>query len=419
LTVFAVAEQATPTLYANWHTRMSDFGGELARLMTERGIGVRQLARALYVNPGHVSNLRSGKARPSRELAAAIDGHLNAEGALVALAPAAGSRIATAAGDEIAALELARRAAASDVGDGTCERIELAVDDLATAYPRTEPGDLLSRVRAHLGYTTKLLDARATLAQRRRLLVSGGWLSLLAATCLIDLGQDPPAVAYLRTAEQLAGETGHAEIAAWALETRAWMEVTAGNHPAAVTLAQGAQRLAPRDGSAVIQATAQEGRAWARMGDTAQTSAILARIEALVAPLAMPDLPEHHYRYDPGKAEAYTATTLSWVGDPAAEQVARDVLGRLDRPAHGMPRHRRAASARLDLSLALVGQGKHDEAAGTALQAVTSGYLVPSNYWRAREVITAVSACGVPEARELADAYRAEVEAGARPQTGG
>jgi transcriptional regulator with XRE-family HTH domain len=99
---------------------MSDFGGELARLMTDRGIGVRQLARALYVNPGHVSNLRSGKARPSRELAAAIDEHLDAGGALAALAPAAGSQTAAAPGDEIAALELARRAAASDVGDGTC-----------------------------------------------------------------------------------------------------------------------------------------------------------------------------------------------------------------------------------------------------------------------------------------------------------
>jgi transcriptional regulator with XRE-family HTH domain len=411
MAVFGVAEQATPTLDANWHTRMSDFGGELARLLTERGIGVRELARAVYCNPGHVSNLRSGKARPSRELAAAIDGHLDAGVALVALAPAAG-RVATAAGDEIAALELARRAAASDVGNGTCERIELAVDDLAAAYPRTEPGDLLGRVRAHLGYTSKLLDGRATLAQRRRLLVSGGWLSLLAATCLIDLDEDPPAVAYLRTAEQLARETGHAEIAAWVLETRAWMAVTAGDHRAAVTLAQGGQRVAPRDGSAVIQATAQEGRAWARMGDTAQTSAALARIEDLVAPLAEPDQAEHHYRYDPAKAEAYVATTLSWVGDPAAEQVARDVLGRLELPAHGMPRHRRAASARLDLSLALVGQGKHDEASGTALQAVTSGYLVPSNYWRAREVITAVSARGVPEARELADAYRAEIEAG-------
>jgi hypothetical protein len=50
--------------------------------------------------------------------------------------------------------------------------------------------------------------------------------------------------------------------------------------------------------------------------------------------------------------------------------------------------------------------GRHDEAAGTALQAVTSGRLVPSNYWRAREVIHAVAERGLPEARELSEAYR-------------
>lgn len=122
----------------------------------------------------------------------------------------------------------------------------------------------------------------------------------------------------------------------------------------------------------------------------------------------MPDRPEHHYQYDPAKAEAYTATTLAWVSDPAAEQCARDVLARLEAPASGPPRYRRASSARLDLALALTGCGKADEAAGTALDAVTSGYLVPSNFWRAREIITAVTAAGVPEARDLADAYHAE-----------
>ena len=163
---------------------MSDFSEALSRLMTDRGTGVRELARAVFCNPGHVSNLRSGKSRPSPELAALIDDYLGAGGQLAALVPSA----ATAAvpplpsGDEIAALELARRAEASDVGDGTCERIELLVDDLATAYPRTAPADLLERVRTHIGYTTQLLDGRATLGQRRRLLVSGGWLSLLAAT---------------------------------------------------------------------------------------------------------------------------------------------------------------------------------------------------------------------------------------------
>jgi hypothetical protein len=58
------------------------------------------------------------------------------------------------------------------------------------------------------------------------------------------------------------------------------------------------------------------------------------------------------------------------------------------------------------LSLALIAAGRHDEAAGTALEAISSGRIVPSNYWRAREVIHAVAARGVPEAADLADAYR-------------
>jgi hypothetical protein len=70
------------------------------------------------------------------------------------------------------------------------------------------------------------------------------------------------------------------------------------------------------------------------------------------------------------------------------------------------PRLRRAASARLDLGLALVAGDKLDEAAATALDAVNSGLLVPSNYWRAAEVISAVDGRGVPEARELGQAYR-------------
>lgn len=389
---------------------MSDFGDMLTRLMAQRGVGVRALARSVYCNPGHVSNLRSGKARPSPELAAAIDERLQAGGVLAALAPANGDTVAlTVPDDEIAAIELERRAVASDVSDRTCERMELAVDDLAIAYPRAAPADLLPRVRSHIGYLTQLLEGRATLAQRRRLLVTGGWLSLLAATVLIDMHQDAPAVGYLRTADQLARETDQAEIAAWILETRAWMAVTAGNYRAAVTLSQGAQQVAPAGGSAYIQATGQEGRAWARLGDARQTRDALARIERIVSPMPAPDRPEHHYQYDPAKAEAYTVTTLSWIGDPAAEQAGREVLARLESPSSGPPRLRRASSARLDLALTLTARGKLDEAAGTALQAVTSGYLVPSNYWRAQEVITGVAERGVPEGRELADAYRAEI----------
>jgi transcriptional regulator with XRE-family HTH domain len=398
---------------------MNDFGTELARLMAVRGVGVRELGRRAHYNAGHISNLRNGRARPSPELAADLDAALGADGVLAALAPGPAARAPHGPGDEaddeIAAIELGRRAEASDVGNETAGRLALAVDHLATAYPGTPPGELLGRVRAHLGYVGQFLGARTTLAQHRGLLVTGGWLSLLAATCLIDLHRDAAGAAHLRTAAQFARETGHAEIAAWCAETQAWQMLTEGDYRRAAGLAQAAQRIAPRESSAYIQAIAQEGRAWARLGAAAETRAALARVEALVSPMPVPDRPEHHYRYDPAKSEAYVATTLAWLGDPAAEGCARHILARLESAADGPPRPRRAASARLDLSLALIAAGQHDEAAGTALEAITSGRIVPSNYWRAREVIKAIDDRGLPQARELAEAYRGTCGADGSP----
>ena len=152
----------------------------------------------------------------------------------------------------------------------------------------------------------------------------------------------------------------------------------------------GRARIAPKSGSAFIQATAQEGRAWARLGDARQTRATLNRVEALVSPLPVPDRPEHHYRYDPPKAQFYVATTLSWLGDTAAEGIARQVLAAIEAPEL-RPRPRRAALARLDLALALTAADKHDEAAGVALEAVTSGRLAPVDGRRAREIVLAVA----------------------------
>ncbi|MEU6411867.1 hypothetical protein [Microbispora sp. NPDC046933] len=305
--------------------------------------------------------------------------------------------------DEWDALELARRASATEVGRDTLERLELAVDELAMAYHGTPPRELLIRVRRHLGYVSQLLDGRKTLAEHRRLLVTGGWLSLLAATCLIDLRRFPAADARLRTATQLARETEHREIAAWCLETEAWQVLIEGDYRRALSLSQAARRIAPRGSSAYIQATAQEGRAWARLGAARETREALNRVARLVAPLPAPDRPEHHYRYDPAKCDGYVATTLSWLGDPAAESYARGLLARLE--SAGPRRPRRALAARLDLALALMAADQPDEAGHMTLAALTDPHLVPSHHWRAAEVIRALDARQAPQATELREAY--------------
>jgi transcriptional regulator with XRE-family HTH domain len=399
------------------------FGEALRRLrQLHGGISLRELSRRAAVDPGHLSRIEAGQRPPTAQIAAALDHALDASGKLAALAaiyrpvrqPAGAAALTD---DELDAYDLAGRVDASDVSDVTLGGLDRTADQIATAYHATPPARLLPEVRRYLTYVAQLVDKRMTLAQRRQLLTAGGWLSLLAATLHIDLHQRPAAAARLTTARSLAEHAGHDEIGAWCLETQAWDAVTEGRYRTAVELSRAAQHLAPAGSSARIQAIAQEGRAWAKLGDRQATGDALRRVERLVSPLAQPDQPEHHYRYDPDKQLAYTATTLAWVGDPAAVGCVRDVLARLDPGSDGGQRPRRAASARIDLALALVSAGELDEASGRTLEAIGSGRIVPSNTWRVAEVVAAVEHAGAPGAADLRDAYQTLLKPSEPPES--
>jgi tetratricopeptide (TPR) repeat protein len=311
--------------------------------------------------------------------------------------------------DEATALELARRVAASDVGDDTLTQLELAFDDLAVAYPATPPLELLKRLQVQLSYVASLIDARKTLDEHRRLIVVGAWLSLLAATVHVDLKQPIAATTRLRTAASLARHADHDEIRAWVFETEAWRRLTDGEYCRALELSRSAQELAPAGSSVAIQAIAQEGRAWARLGQPRESYAAIESVNKLVSPLKRPERPQHHYRYDPDKSVSYTATTLAWLGDPAAETYAREVIARVQpvQPHEDVGKWpRRVATANLDLALALLVNNRLDEACDAAQRAIASGRVVPSSHWRAAEIVTAVEARQLPEASDLREAYQ-------------
>ncbi|WFE39290.1 helix-turn-helix transcriptional regulator [Micromonospora sp. WMMD998] len=374
------------------------FGARLRALRVGRGLSLRALGQLAHRGKSHLHDLEIAAKAPTPETARHLDEVLQAGGALVRL-------VGLPVDHDAEADELLARVHASDVSAETLGRIEAGVDDLASAYPTTRPVDLLPMVRRHLAYVGRLLDGRGTLAQRRRLIVAGGWLTVLRATVHIDLQQHSAAGAHLAAAVKLAGHGEHTEIQAWCLETRAWDRLTRGEPRQALELTQQAQRVAPRGSSAYIQATAQEARVWARVGDVRRTRDALDRLERLTANLSVPEQAEHHYRYDPTKALAYTATTLSWAGDPAAEQVARVVLAELDPRGDGGDRPRRSASARLDLALALVAADQPDEASAVAAEAIRSGRVVPSNWWRAREVLRRVEQTGATDVSALREVY--------------
>ncbi|MFD6158048.1 helix-turn-helix domain-containing protein [Nocardia sp. NPDC060256] len=369
--------------------------GERLRAAREAaGLSLSAMAARTYYSKALLGLLETGQRTVRAEHVRAYTDVLGVGSALF-VEPADGER---------AAAEWMQRAAASDIGGDTLERLELAVDDLASAYPTTAPGELLVLIRQHLGYAGRLMDSRKTLTQHRRLLVAVGWLSLLGSTCHIDLGDIPAAAGRGHLAWKLANETQHPEIAAWCMETRAWQQLTDGAFIEAAELSRAAQSLAPERSSVHIQATAQEGRALARLGDTTGTYAALRRVARLVSGLSVPDRPEHHFRYDPAKSDAYVTTTLAWLGDPAAESYARHVLADLSGAAATRPR--RIAMASLDLGLALVAADKPDEAADVALTVVTSGNLVPSHYWRVSEVVSGIEDRDASDAAVVRGAFR-------------
>lgn len=378
------------------------FPVRLRELLDERGMSFRALAGRVHYSKSYLHDLAAGRKAPTAALAQRIDRAVQGGGSLAALVSVERE---TPDDDELEAWELAQRAGASDLGEGTLSRLEEAVDELAMSYATVPPADLLRRVKPHLTYVGRVIDVRKTLRHHRRLLVAGAWLSLLAATMHVDLRQSTAARARLAAAAALASEAEHREIVAWSLETRAWEALTAGSYRAAVDLSRQAQDAAPPGSSALIQATAQEGRAWARMRQSGPTRDALDRVARLTATLGLPDQPEHHYRYDPDKALSYTATTLAWAGDPVAEQYVRALLRQLVDPSTEVARPRRVAVARLDLALALVANGKPDEAAAEATTAISSGRVVPSNWWRATEVLVEVTQSDISEAADLRDAY--------------
>ena len=371
------------------------------------GISQRDLAAQLPADQSRISRWESGKSAPEDpRTVQRIDDLLHAGGKL-RRAHSTRARPAQAPPDDVDALDLARRVTASDVGDTTLQHLESAFDGLASEYPVAAPADLLPRVGRHVGYVRALLDAKATLAERQRLHVVGGWLSLLLATVHIDLDRQRPASAWLRTAADLAKTAGHDGITAWCWETEAWRALVHDRPRRARDLSVAAQHHAPPGSSAAIQAVAQRARAVARAGDADATYGALEQLRAMVAGVEKPHPAEHHYRYDPDKADSHIATTLAWIGDPAAERHAREAIELFTPVDRTSPWPRRYASAQLDLALLAARRDDLDEACSAARTAIATGRLAPSNDWRVREVLDIVTTRDGPGARALLEEYRA------------
>jgi transcriptional regulator with XRE-family HTH domain len=262
-------------------------GTLLRRLRTLQGLTQADLGRCTGFDGSYVGATERAAVRPSRTLIERCDHTLQAGGALVTLWPLAdrewGSRTASGppppapgppadpggdlpADPVLEAMELARQAESSELGEEAMAGLERAVERLRQAAAAGPPEQLIPAVRARRGYTGRLLQGRLTLGRHRRLLVAAGWLSLLLARLHFDAGDREAAEADRDTALRLACQADDGELAALAVELLACWALADGRFGDALTLARNGQDLAPPASMAAVQLALDEAQALASLG---------------------------------------------------------------------------------------------------------------------------------------------------------
>lgn len=362
---------------------MSDFGRELASLMRVRGVGVRELARVAYCNPGHISNLRSGKARPSLRLAEILDRSLAAGGTLAAIAARSGSgrqRRPTYSSGPSRAIEALRVAMNSD-GDG----LEVADDGLAelvrhyahvvAVAPSLIVYDELVSARSFAG---TLLN-RGGRGQRLDLVATSGWLSSLLAISATDLGDHAAAVVWCADAERCGRDAGYPELLGWAALTRSLIAWYQGDPVRSAAAARRGQAGTPAGTVALAKLAAQEMRCLAMLGDMAGMAAAHRRAATAIGQLGASAPVSGIYSVPRAEDPPYTATSLLLAGrhNEAAEMTRRIIATAYGPHARGyVDQPTNYARTLLILALAAAGQGEIDEAAAAGAAALEAGHIV-------------------------------------------
>ena len=253
---------------------MADFAGEVRRLMAERGLSLRGLARAAGYDPSHLSKILSGRKPPSPYLAARLDDVLGAGGTIRQAAavpaprpPAGGTarlpRSAVTAADAEAVAETTRAFRDLDNRFGGAHAHKLAA------------GYLDSSVALMLRSGSYTEDVG------RQLFRAAAQLAHLAAWTAYDIDDHKHAELYFARALELASAAGDHAFAGEVLAARSHRAIHLGSPRRAIELARASRHIAARAGVPALEAEAHELEAngHALLGERAECAASLAECE--------------------------------------------------------------------------------------------------------------------------------------------
>jgi transcriptional regulator with XRE-family HTH domain len=310
---------------------MTDFGGELRRLMADRGLSLRETARRVPCDSGYLSKVAAGRKRPSPELGARLDAILKADGTLRELVPQAPRREASGV---------------RPVRSGAVEALQVAM----TGAPDSPDigGDGLAEL-------------------------------VLLAISAADQGDHAAAIIWCTDAERRGREAGYRELLGWAALTRSLIAWYQGDPLRSAAVARRGQVDGQAGSVAHAKLAAHEMRCRAMLGDTAGMAAARHTAAAAMTQIG-PSAPASGVFSVPHDDDPpYNATSLLLAGQHAeAAAMTRRLIQSAYQPLARAPWDQPTNYARtlLILALAAAGLGELDEAAAAGTAALACGRVV-------------------------------------------
>jgi transcriptional regulator with XRE-family HTH domain len=399
---------------------MADFAAEVRRLMEERGISLRGLARAAHYDPSHLSKVLNGHKPASPYLAARLDDALDAGGTLMALVS---RRTVLTGAAAIAATPL--------LGTLDAERLEWAqrhppridsgvVESLAgvlAAQRRAEdsvgPRAIMKPVLAQLAEIEELVRHARGPVRPELVTVAQQWAQY-GAYLHRDSGNPTGDRALLSQALEWAEEVGDRTMAATVLVQRGNMALAAGELGTVIVLAQAAQRDKTVDVGQRADAADLEARAYAQAGDAAAAERKIDETAELAGYLTKRAQNRHPWLYwmTPAFFECARGAVFGLLADEP--RYRERAVAALEGGYAGLPSDQRLSAWTAPTLARLAGvhvrAGDVEEASAVALQCADIARLTGSV--RLRGMLTDLHAGmaarwpGDPRVAELAEAIR-------------
>ncbi len=300
----------------------------------------------------------------------------------------------------------------------TIDGLEELVSDLGFASLSIRADHLYPRIDALLDYVQQLLGHTALPGNRRRLHSIAGWAAGMAASAQLDLGDDAAARASCRSALLYGQHANDARLMAWARDRQAKIAFYTGDIPAVLRIAAEGLAVSPRPIGIEVGLLGATARAHACLGDTAAVMLTLRQVDDEFARLPASEIGGGLFRISEIYPAACFSTATVWLDEPdLTRQHAQTVIDYFSRATGLSRRPTRLAIAQLDAAVALVQQGKPDEACHLAQLAIGTERMVSSVRTRAGELDAALLHRwpNVAEVRDLHERYTSLGATPARP----